>query len=585
MRDLRSFGVVLLSLGVLALVLALTHVALGADMETDLTWREKKLERELRDDVDGGDRYVDFGVLLHVVVADDQGEIEYPGNPSIRLRILRTHHLGGMVDTRSNPPALIGPSENPVVWFCSQDQETILFHDDPEIPGQVIFGSEGSGKTRVLAMLLYVWTLDCLGEQREIGQTAPTRKRLKHVLEAIEELYPADWYAYHKAEQLLTFCEGSRIQFVSMNKRSEAQGSPAQGYNFTNACGRDELQDQLEGDEDLESRGRGSKVVLRTDGTKIIYYKQAATCTAKESSAFRNVVARKLKSGRWLKRVLLIERSPFIHPSFLEEKKLVMTEREFRRRYKAEDLPPEHMLYFNWDRAKHLRAIPTKGARKITSAVIRQKTNNPRHALLAGHDPGIAKSATIFLDAYEIAGIADPVWWVVGELFHVHATTEQQARAIYEHAQTAFRVNVRRGAETLHVRAHPYGQSEKKPSLDLYRIFKRGGLDVRAAQYKKDGTGTGLIKIEDRLDMVNSLMLDAAGRTRLYVAIDARGEPVAPRLVESFETMERDEEGLAEQEKKNEHDKSDPPCALGYGLWPWEKQSAQLWRIAKRKAA
>jgi hypothetical protein len=70
------------------------------------------------------------------------------------------------------------------------------------------------------------------------------------------------------------------------------------------------------------------------------------------------------------------------------------------------------------------------------------------------------------------------------------------------------------------------------------------------------------------------VMISNEGETRLYVECDDKQQPVAPLLVESFETMERDDEGRAETGPKDEHDKSDPPCALGYGLWPFEKMSA-----------
>lgn len=583
MRDLRTFGLVTILLGVLGLALSL--LALGADVETDLTWREKKLERELREEVEGGDRYVDFGVLLRVVVRDDEhGEPLL--DPNIKLRILREHRLGGMLDTRANPPAIVGPSPDPAVWYCSEDQEQILFHADPAVPGQLIFGSEGSGKTHVLAMLHYVWALDCIGEKRESGQTAPTKKRLKHVLEAMFALYPPQWFRYNKGEQLLTFADGSLVQFVSMKKRSEAEGSPAQGYNFTNGAGQDELQDQVEGDNDIESRGRGSKTYPpgQPDAGGDLYYKRAATCTAKESAAFRTLTAKKIASGLWVKRVMLIERSPFIPPSFLEQKRLLMTDRELRRRYYAEDLPPEHMIYFNWSRATNLRPIPV-GARKITSLVIRARTNDPRHALLVGNDPGIVKAASIMLDAYELPGIADPCWWVRGELVTRHKTNEQHAVELLRVVRDRFGMNLPRRPERVHVRSHPFGQAKDKPSEDVYRIYRRVGFDIKAAQYAKKAngisTGTGNIPVEARFEMVNYLLCDAAQRRRLFVECDAAGTPVAPLLVASFESLERDELGQP-PEDKTENDLTDPPDALGYALWPWEKESAAALRAQRR---
>jgi hypothetical protein len=413
------------------------------------------------------------------------------------------------------------------------------------------------------------------------------------VLDAIRELFPSRWFKYSRSERLLTFCTGHAIEFISTKKVSEAQGSQGQGFNLSR-CGRDELQDQVEADPDFESRGRSAPVDRRNN--KIVY-KQAATCTAKGAPKFRSLTSLKLGSGLWIRRTLLIANSPFIDPSFLERVKRVMTEREFRRRYLCEDLPPEAMVYFNWDRARNLRPIPPT-AKRITSYVIRRHTRNPSHALLAGNDPGASKAATVFLDAYEcgcpracVCGLRDLggdwAWWVRGEVFTQNKTTEQHAREVLAWVR-ARGYNVRRGGEVVHVRSHPYGQSESKPSLNVYRVFARVGLDVKAAQYKQTprGTsGTGLILKEDRFEMMNTLLYDAAGRVRLYVEADHQGQPVAPRLVEGFETMERDEEGKGETEKKNENDKSDPPAACGYGLWQWEREVAQLARLAERRKA
>lgn len=567
--------------------------ALRSRLETDLTWREKRAERRLRDDVLDAKRYIDNGVVIKVVVRDPNGEALVPGNPALVRVVRELGPYGGIIDTKHEVPFYCAPTRNPSVWFCSEDQAVVLEHDDPEIPAQLIKGSEGSGKTKVLAMLHYLWWTELVGDDAHKlwGQSAPTKKRLKHVLDAMRELYPRRWFKYHKAEQLLTFCTGHAVQFISTKKQSEASGSPGQGYNLAR-CGRDELQDQVDADHDLESRGRAAPIDRRTQK---IHYKQAATCTAKPSPEFRDLQALKLGSGLWIQRTLLIVDSPFIDPSFLERASLVMTEREVRRRFWCEDLPPEHMVYFNWSRAGNLKPIPTT-AKRVTSIILRAKLNDPSFHLLAGHDPGTSKAATVYLDGYEcgckgackcgLRALGEHAWWVRGERFTTNATTEQHAELVLKDVRETFGYNRRGRPEQVHVRAHPYGQSEDKPSLNLYRIFKRVGLHTLAAQYAKtrEGTrGTGTIRKEDRLELVNRLLCDAAGRRRLFVETTKQGTPVAPRLVEGFETMERDERGLAEHEKKNEGDKSDPPAALGYALWPFEKESSEHTREVLRQ--
>src|SRR6185295_3746968 len=129
-------------------------------------------------------------------------------------------------------------------------------------------------------------------------------------------------------------------------------------------------------------------------------------------------------------------------------------------------------------RRLNLRPIPTIGARKITSIVLRAKTGNPRHALLVGHDPGTAKAATVWLDAYQVRGEALLVWWVRGELFTKHKTSEQHAAMVLarvrDHGCNLGRMvnGVLHGPpELAHVRAQPVGQIEDRPDLDVYRIW------------------------------------------------------------------------------------------------------------------
>jgi hypothetical protein len=47
--------------------------------------------------------------------------------------------------------------------------------------------------------------------------------------------------------------------------------------------------------------------------------------------------------------------------------------------------------------------------------------------------------------------------------------------------------------------------------------------------------------------------------------------------------MERDHMGRAEHEAKNEKDPTDVPCALGYALHPFEKESAVALRTDIRR--
>ncbi len=571
--------------------IVLVALLVGVAMISNLGYRKRKQERAiLLDKVDEyvtsveSGRFVDIGVTLKTVVADDEGEELIEGKP--RIRVVRSKTYGGILDRKRGE--IVGPTRNPVTWYCSQDQERVILHSDDEPLGQLVRSSEGGGKSTAIAQWLYFRWLELLAEDREIGVACPTEKRIDLVQVEVFKLWPKHWYRYRVAQKLMILADKTRIRFVSTTQTSAKGGAPIQGYNFS-AAAQDELQDQVDAFDDVGSRGRSAPF---RDGRHC--YKQIASCTAKEDPHFRGLCKRILsandKHGNplWVERKMLITDSPFVSKDFLEQKRATTHEREFRRRFLAEDLPPESRLYFNFSAKESIRPIPL-GARKITSIVLRAKTGNPRHALLAGHDPGTAKSATIFLDAYEVPQVEKivqpdgrvtlrrymqgPVWWVRAEIFGKHQTTEQSGLAIVARAKM-FGCNVRDDGELVHVRAQPFGQAEDKPDLNLYRIFKRVGLDVKAAQYRADGTGTGPIKKDVRIDMLNRMFCDTNGLRWLFIECNDKGEPVAPKLVESLETAERDEHGRAETERKDAHDKSDCPAALGYALWPFEKESS-----------
>lgn len=538
----------------------------------------RKIERNVTERVYGFDRFVNACVRLHVVSSKLTGGPTYEMSDGRRFEILRTHHRGGVIDTKASPPVMHRDAgwNEATTWICSEDQERIILHGDDAARAHLVIGSEGSGKTTALALWHALRWFENFGEGREGGQTAPTLNRLGLVKAEILKLWPEPWRRFCNRDDFTGFelCDGSRIRFVSTAPRPEKSGSPIQGYNWSWA-GRDEVQDQVEVHSDIESRGRAAK-----DGGT--YYKQLGTATAKDSPDWRTFRDELKAGGAWSFGSLLIERSPFVAPGFLESKRRSgMTDREFRRRYLAEDVPPESRLYFNWNREHSLRPVPL-GAQDVTSIALRAKTGNPRHALLVGHDPGTAKSASVFLRAYKLVGERDPAWFVVGELFTMHQTTEQHACSVLARCKE-FGCNVRPDSEIAHVRVQPAGVAVDKPDLDVHRIFARVGLDTRAAQHKTDGTGTGVIDRESRIEMVNSLFCDAAGRRRLFIACDEFRRPVAPKLVEALETMERDERGQISRDKRLDYDKSDTPDALGYALWPFEKVTASAIRAEIRR--
>jgi hypothetical protein len=93
-----------------------------------------------------------------------------------------------------------------------------------------------------------------------------------------------------------------------------------------------------------------------------------------------------------------------------------------------------------------------------------------------------------------------------------------------------------------------------------------------SATYNKQGEPRGIIHKDAGIEMVNRLLRNAAGQSRLFVACDDRGAAAAPKLVEALEMSERDIQGKAEtQPKGSPTDLSHWAAALRYALWSYER--------------
>lgn len=543
----------------------------GWAMRSNVTHERRQAERDLAKRVSSFDRYVDMGVRLAVVVADPNGKRLIPGKP--KLRIIREHSFGWMLDTKSDPPRPCGPSLKQRVWYCSEDQEGILLHADRGTPGQLVYGSEGAGKTTVLAMWHFLRVLENIGEQREGGQTAPTEKRLEIIRKEMSKLYPRAWYRYKKSEKLFIFADGTQTRLLS----THPDGERIQGYNWSWA-GRDEGQDQVYAHEHIESRGRSSKVDEQEDGTEREYYPQLITATAKDSDTWRTFREMLLGSALWAKQTLLGPgRSPFNTADYWEQKKRVMTLREYQRRILAMDVPPELAVYYSWDRSRNVKTLP-RFRQDITPAILARYQSalvrSARFTLLCAHDPGSIYNTTEILRLLIVDG--RPTWMVVGELQTKQTTARAHAAQLAKVLREQFGVN-RIGDNGLPlpdssraaVFCDPHGRGQSDTDYEtVYKAFHREGLDVF------NPSNDEKIKRSARVDMVNRLLCDATQGVRLAVATDEMNKPVAPVLVKAFESLEKKpgDENPEGTQRKDETDQTHAPAALAYGLWPFERE-------------
>ncbi len=539
------------------------------------------------------DPRIDVGVLLRVVVADPAGEQLLIGKP--KLRVVREHRFGGMLDTRRR--TLVGASKEPRTWYASEAQESILLHAGAPA-AQLVEGAEGAGKTTVLAMWHYLQWVTHLGEQREGLQTAPTNVRLGLVRREIRKLWREEWFRYVARKDFVGYelADGSAIRMVSTHQQSEAQGSPVQGFNSSWA-GRDETQDQTSVHDDIESRGREAR-----DG----YYPQLGTATVKDTPTYRNFRG-SLPASDWGIRKLVVAKlvnpaaplaienlevvTPFVTRAFVESKMRTMSEREFRRRYLAELLPDELAVFYGWDRARNLFPIPEpRNAIDVTAAILdahQPYLARARSTLLVGHDPGNIWNTSVVLKLFlfpnpkaapqgKPALPPIPMWCVVGELQTKQTTAHQHAKKLVQYLAREFGVNASPDSDRCTVFLDPHGKGETQTDYQtVYMAFQKEGLDVfnPAPMSKK-------IKRSSRIEMINRLCMSAAGESRFFVAStptltpDVR-IPCAPVLVDALESLVKrpgddDPEGTR---KKDEDDKTHAPAALGYALWSFEQEA------------
>lgn len=600
-----TWGPIVAALTLAALALL---VAVGALVLTTETWALRTEERALEQEVNAPDRFVDVGITLKVVEQDPHGAELIPGKPRLRV-VGKPRHFGGVLDTKAVPPRIVGPSQRwdvpgrhpdappPRVWYVSRAQAEVVLHNypvtQPGVMGQLVYGSEGAGKTRALAVWHYFRWLEHLGENREGGQTAPTETRLEFVRREMFDLFAPDWYTYRVDDQRFVMCDGTRIQLVSTYRQSKAQGSRIQGFNWS-WCGRDEGQDQVDVHEDIVNRGRSAR-----QGGEL--YHQLITATAKDDSDWRSLRDMLVDSGRWVRRGLSIYFSPFVTAKSIADKVATMDKREALRRYgnpdgTVDDLLPELAVFPSWDRKRNLVRRP-QIATDVTAAVLAHyqsyMLHGARFSLACGHDPGEIYNTTEIAKLLMFGGT--PTWTVVGEYRTEQTTAEAHALGLKEFLRANF--GVEQGGSKAAVFIDPHGKGDRSTDYQThYMAMQRAGLDAF-----NPSPVSARIHRGARIQMINRLLepvaLKVDGPTgqpvlmpmepRLVIALDDRtGLPVAPHLVRSFESMrkrpgETDPEGVV---KKNEQDPTHPPAALGYLLWPFEQEAVSADTIRRALA-
>jgi hypothetical protein len=599
-------------------------IALGVALVSlsSLTALERRQETDLR--AGQSARYVDMGIRLIVVERDDvNGTQLVDGNGEKMCEVAR-YERGGVVkitrDHRGKLSAYIArESTDPVVWYASRAQADLILHNSP-VQYQLVQGSEGSGKTTVLAMWVAFRVLEHIGFKREIGITAPTGPRVTTVTKEIEKYWPSTWFRFNARKNYYAFHAGPIVQLLTSVSKSKETGQQGQGNNLV-ACASDELQDHASMDPNIQARGRSAPPMFRDGQWVKRWYPRLCTSTFKDSPdwrTFRTVAEKACIKGDkahplWNLTLLLGLESPFVPLEHWDAMRAGLTEREYQRRVLAMDVGPERQVYYSWRRVDdagrpaNLRPLPLSAV-DVTARELSRYGKNL--SVLLGNDPGKRQHVTEVLKAYEFPGerrrvdaegrALPPVvrWFVVDEITSDVYNADHPNRAfgpvtVEHHIDCVLkRVREKWGCLQLDWRGHrdanapgvvvridPHTTTgEEHPSRDVYTQWRAAGFTVFAAAYNSATNKPTPIKVETRIDLVNTLLCNIDKERRLFVLCDDTGRPAAPMLVKAFETMERNERGKAEWEEKDASDFSHWPAAVSFALYSIEKPRIDAYR-------
>jgi hypothetical protein len=192
--------------------------------------------------------------------------------------------------------------------------------------------------------------------------------------------------------------------------------------------------------------------------------------------------------------------------------------------------------------------------------------------MLLGHDPGASADVTLGLKCYRLGHQLDQ-WWVVAEWTTRDATRQGHILRVRRELQEQWSVQWPEPEEPkVLVRIDPMGDSDSRTHASVYTEWRNAGFHAKSAVYNAKGAPRGILHKDAGIAMVNGLLCNALGQTRLYIDCDDRGNPAAPKLVESLEMSARDSNDKAETERKgSKDDLSHWAAALRYALWPYER--------------
>jgi hypothetical protein len=440
----------------------------------------------------------------------------------------------------------VGPADKVEMISCHEGQLPLLTYDKPGVLRVLALGPPGGGKTFSIvrrALLNAVERPNLIG-----GIVAPTGDRRQIVWRDFLELVePLGWIRDVKeSKKEIVLANGTIVQILSAKAPSAQQGNPLQGRNWFWCC-VDESQNVDEGaHREIAARGRraGQEYRIYESATKshhpgfVVRLEQFKTNETYELVKFKP------------------EQNPWLDVGWYERLKADMSDRDYREWIQGEDVPPEMLVYPAFSFAETVKPR-NHGLRDITERVVHEKFNRTGIKYIVAQDFGVLTSTSEVLKCYQGPG-GRRLWWAIDEI-----TSYADVRADL-HAR---KVMSRYSPEDVLVVADPHFNTKEADRSD-YNLFRAQGLDIVPATH-------GKISRRHRIAMLNALLCDANGERSFFIDCDSNRNAKCPKLVESLMTLQYNDHGEAERDKKDYRDMTHWACAVGYGVYPWERIRGQ----------
>lgn len=417
----------------------------------------------------------------------------------------------------------------------------------------VMVGATGSGKTE--AMVRRRWLLCLENPNTKRGLTAPTNSQRRTVWDKFLEFGKArgwvDEDGASESKKQIRTVNGCTVDVLATQRQSKDKGHPTQGKDWDD-CGADESSSMDDSAHvDLWDRGRNSPSYGVDEATSLDDY----------PSFLMRLESYKAQPEHYCIIKCFGDDNPWTPRAFLEAKIAEYGGRDSRlakRRIFLEDIPPDRLVYPRFVLATHVKRVP-KEAKDITERVTREVLGTS-YQYVMGQDFGVLTTVTVVLKCFELPG-KRRAWWVLDEITSRNEYSDRHARLIKSRYPDP---------EDYVVIADPHFNTREGSDKSDYTMFRNEGLTIMRAA-GDTAVAKKHITVKHRIAMVNGLFDDGKAQPSLYLDADGDMRPKCRELAKAFLSLQYNDQGKPEPERKDHYDMTHWPDALGYGLYRFER--------------